>query len=45
MSYHHLNLCEHTLIEIVSKLGYSTRQMAQELKHHHSTITPELKRK
>ncbi len=28
MSYHHLNTFERTRIEVLSKMGYSTRQIA-----------------
>ena len=44
MSYKHLNTFERTRIEILSKMGYSTRQIAQQLNRHHSTIARELKR-
>lgn len=44
MSYYHLNTFERTRIEILSKMGYSTRQIAQQLNRHHSTIARELKR-
>ena len=44
MSYHHLNTFERTRIEVLSKMGYSTRQIAQQLNRHHSTIARELKR-
>ena len=43
MSYHHLNTFECTRIEVLSKMGYLTRQIAQQLNHHHSTIARELK--
>lgn len=29
MSYNHLNTFERTRIEVLSKMGYSTRQIAQ----------------
>ena len=44
MSYHHLNTFERTRIEVLSKLGCSTRQIAKQLNRHHSTIARELKR-
>lgn len=44
MSYHHLSTFERTRIEILSKMGYSTRQIAGQLNRHHSTIARELKR-
>ncbi len=44
MSYKHLNKFERTRIEIFSKIGYSTRQIAGQLNRHHSTIARKLKR-
>lgn len=44
MSYNHLNTFERTRIEVLSKMGYSTRQIAKQLNRHHSTIARELKR-
>ena len=44
MSYKHLNTFERTRIEVLSKMGYSTRQIAEQLNRHHSTIARELKR-
>ncbi len=44
MSYHHLNTFERTRIEVLSTLGYSTRQISKQLNRHHSTIARELKR-
>ena len=44
MSYNHLNTFERTRIEVLSKMGYSTRQIAGQLNRHHSTIARELKR-
>ena len=44
MSYHHLNTFECTRIEVLSKMSYSTRQMASQLNRHHSTIAREIKR-
>ena len=44
MSYKHLNTFERTRIEVLSKMGYSTRQIAGQLNRHHSTIARELKR-
>ena len=44
MSYNHLNTFERTRIEVLSKMGYSTRQIAAQLNRHHSTIARELKR-
>ena len=44
MSYHHLSTFERTCIEILSKMGYSTRQIAQQLNRYYSTIARELKR-
>ena len=43
MSYNHLNKFERKHIEVLSKLGYSTRQIAKQLNRHHSSITRELK--
>ena len=44
MSYKHLNTFERTRIKVLSKMGYSTRQIASQLNRHHSTIARELKR-
>ena len=44
MSYKHLTTFERTRIEVLSKMGYSTRQIAAQLNRHHSTIARELKR-
>ena len=44
MSYHHLNIYERTRIELLSKMGYSTRKIEGQLNLHHSTIARELKR-
>ncbi|MTM66843.1 IS30 family transposase, partial [Turicibacter sanguinis] len=44
MSYNHLNTFERTRIEVLSKMGYSARQIAVQLNRHHSTIARELKR-
>ena len=44
MSYHHLSTFERTRIEILSKMGYSTRQIAGQLNRHHRAIARELKR-
>ena len=44
MSYKHFNTFERTRIEILSKMGYSTRQITRQLNRHHSTIGHELKR-
>lgn len=44
MSYHHLNTFESTRIEVLSKMGYSARQIARQLNRLHSTIARELKR-
>jgi len=44
MSYIHLTTFERSRLETLSKLGYSTRQIAKELNRHHSTIARELKR-
>ena len=44
MSYHHLSTFERTRIEVLSKMGYSTRRIAKQLNRHHSTISRELKR-
>ena len=38
MSYHHLNTFERTRIEVLSKMGYSMRQIAEQLNRHHSMI-------
>ena len=42
MSYKHLTTFERTRIEVLSKMGYSTRQIAAQLNRHHSTIAREL---
>jgi transposase, IS30 family len=44
MSYKHLTTFERSRIEILSQLGYSTRQIARQLNRHHATIARELKR-
>ena len=44
MSYTHLTPFERSRLEILSKLGYWTRQIAKKLNRHHSTIARELKR-
>ena len=44
MSYNHLNTSERTRIEVLSKMGYSTRQIAKQLNHHQRAIARELKR-
>ena len=44
MSSYHLNTFERTRIEVLSKMGYSTRRIAKQLNRHHSTISRELKR-
>ena len=44
MSYKHLNTFERTRIEVLSKMGYSTRQIAEQLNRHQRAITRELKR-
>lgn len=44
MSYTHLSTFERGRLESLHKLGWSTREIAQELKRHHSTIARELKR-
>ena len=44
MSYNHLSTFERTRIEVLSKMGYSTRRIAKQLNRHHSTISRELKR-
>ena len=44
MSYKHLSTFERTRIEVLSKMGYSTRRIAKQLNRHHSTISRELKR-
>ena len=38
MSYKHLNTFERTRIEVLSKMGYSTRKIDGQLNRHHSTI-------
>lgn len=43
MSYNHLNTFDLTRIEVLSKTGYSTRQIARQLNRPHSTIARELK--
>ena len=43
MSYHHLNTFERTRIEVLSKMGYSMRQIAEQLNRHHSMIAYGLK--
>ena len=44
MSYHHLNTFERTRIEVLSKMGYSRRQIGAQLNRHHSMIAHGLKR-
>jgi len=44
MSYTHLSTFERGRLESLHKLGWSTREIAQELKRHHSTIARELLR-
>ena len=44
MSYKHLSTFVRTHIEFLSKMGYSTRQIAKKLNRHHSTISRKLKR-
>ena len=44
MSYHHLNTFERTRIEVLSKMGYSARQIAEQLNRHHRAMARELKR-
>ena len=43
MSYHHLNTFKRTRIEVLSKTGSSTRQIAVQLNRHQQAITCELK--
>ena len=43
MNYKHLNTFERTRIKVLSKISYSTRQIAGQLNCHHSTIDRELK--
>ncbi|MBS3199166.1 helix-turn-helix domain-containing protein [Turicibacter bilis] len=43
MSYHHLNTFKRTRIEVLSKTGSSTRQIAGQLNRHQQAITCELK--
>ncbi|AFM00783.1 transposase, IS30 family [Desulfitobacterium dehalogenans ATCC 51507] len=44
MSYTHLSTFDRGRLESLHKLGWSTREIAQELKRHHSTIARELQR-
>ena len=44
MSYNHLSTFERTRIEVLSKMGYSTRQNGAQLNRHHSMIAHGLKR-
>ena len=44
MSDHHLTVFERTCIEILSNMRYSTRQIAEQLNRHHTTIASELRR-
>ncbi|MDO4926213.1 MAG: helix-turn-helix domain-containing protein [Turicibacter sp.] len=44
MSYHHLNTFKRTRIEVLSKTGYSTKQIAGQLNRHQQAITREFKR-
>ncbi len=43
MSYHPLNTFQRTRIEVLSKTGSSTRQIARQLNRHQQAITCELK--
>lgn len=42
MNYKHLTTFERSKIEVLNKLGYSTRKIAKEINRHHSTIAREL---
>lgn len=44
MSYVHFTTFERSRIEMLSKQGYSSRQIGKELQRHHSSIARELKR-
>ena len=44
MSYHHLNTFERTRIEVLSKMGYSARQIARQLHRHQRAMARESKR-
>lgn len=44
MSYNHLNTYERGRIEVLNKIGYSSRKIAIIVGRHHSTIARELKR-
>lgn len=44
MSYKHLTTYERGRIEVLNKVGYSSREIGIELGRHHSTIIRELKR-
>ncbi len=44
MNYKHLTTFERSKIEVLNKLGYSTRKIAKEINRHHSTIARELAR-
>ncbi|MEO3134946.1 helix-turn-helix domain-containing protein [Turicibacter sanguinis] len=43
MSYHHLNGFERTRIEVLSRMGHTTRQIAELLNCHHLMSVFELK--
>lgn len=44
MDYKHLTTFEQSRIEILNKLGYSTRYIANSIGRHHSTVARELSR-
>lgn len=44
MNYKHLTTFERSKIEVLNKLGYSTRKITKEINRHHSTIARELAR-
>lgn len=44
MSYHHLSTYERGCIETLQKLGYTSRNIAQQVGRHHSAIAREIKR-
>lgn len=44
MSYKHLSTFERARIDFLLKMGYSARQIAQQLNRHHATILREPKR-
>ena len=44
MSYHHASTFERARIEVLLKMGYSTRQIEGQLNRHQRAVARELKR-